>query len=234
MLEVDGLSAGYGGATVLRDVSLRVEAGQILTVLGPNGAGKSTLVRVLGGLVRARGGSIRFEGEEIARRGAADRLRLGIAQVPEGRHLFGRMSVRENLVLGNYAGHAKNDLLDDAYDLFPALKKLSDVPAGSLSGGQQQMLAVGRALMSDPALLLMDEPSLGLAPRVVDDILGVAGQLAARGVAVVLAEQNARKSLRVASSAIFLESGRVVLAGDPETLADDPAILHAYFGSERK
>jgi branched-chain amino acid transport system ATP-binding protein len=144
------------------------------------------------------------------------------------------MTVRENLDLGNYAGHAKRDLLSDVYDLFPALKKLSNAPAASLSGGQQQMLAVGRALMSDPSLLLMDEPSLGLAPRVVDDILGVASQLATRGVAVVLAEQNARKSLRVASSAIFLESGRVVLAGDPEILADDPAVLHAYFGTERQ
>ena len=232
-LDVKRLTAGYGAAVVLRDISFTIEPGEILAILGPNGAGKSTLVRCLGGLLPLRSGSIEFEGRSVSSVGSGERVRRGIAQVPEGRHLFPGMTVMENLELGNYTRRGGKDARARVFRLFPALEQFSRTLAGSLSGGQQQMVAVGRALMSDPKLLLMDEPSLGLAPLAVDSILEAAKRLSEDGVAVVLAEQNARKSLRVANRAIFLDGGRIAVEGTPETLQNDRMVLNAYFGEER-
>ena len=234
MLEVAQLSAGYGKLPVLRDISLTVGAGEIVVILGANGAGKTTLLRALSGLIPASGGSAQFDGETMVGQAAHRLARRGIAHVPEGRGIFGEQSVQDNLELGTFAWargrHSLADELDRVYGLFPDLAKRRRQRAGTLSGGQQQMVAIGRALMSRPKLILLDEPSLGLAPMIVSAIFDTVRQLSAQGMAILLVEQNARAALALADRAYVLSTGRIAASGSASELAADPAIQHGYLG----
>lgn len=232
MLEVAGIVAGYGRTAVLRTVSFRVPAKALVGVLGPNGAGKTTLARTITGLLACRSGRIVFDGQPIHRMRAQDIVRLGLHHVPQGRLLFPDMTVRENLEMGAYLarGAAVRDGLDRVHALFPILAERRHQPAGALSGGQQQMLAIGRALMLTPKLLILDEPSIGLAPRVIDEIFDVIRRINAEGTAVLLAEQNARRVLAVADHSVILESGRVAAEGSGERLLADDTVRGTYLG----
>ena len=233
MLELDKLCAGYGQATALWDVSLRVDAGEIVTVVGPNGAGKTTLINTIAGLVRVRSGSLRFEGASIASLAPHRFCDLGIALVPEGRRLFTGMTVLENLELGGFrkaARSARERTLAQVFGMFPVLEQKQHDAAGTLSGGQQQALAIGRALMAQPRLLLLDEPSLGLAPSVVLELFAKVREIHRAGVAVLLVEQNVSMALEVASRAYVLEEGRVAAEGSPAELAARDDIRKAYLG----
>lgn len=235
MLEIRDLQAAYGQATALWGVSLDVAAGELVCVVGPNGAGKSTLINVIAGLHRAGAGSLRFEGRDITRLPAHRFCEAGIAIVPEGRRLFTGMTVRENLELGSYlpaAKAARSRTLEQVLALFPALVAKLPQPAGSLSGGQQQMVAIGRALMSQPRLLLLDEPSLGLAPAVVLDMFQAIRTINASGTSVLLVEQNVAMAMEIARRAYVLEEGRMVAEGEAKELLDRPEIQKAYLGIE--
>ncbi|HRD97955.1 MAG TPA: ABC transporter ATP-binding protein [Rubrivivax sp.] len=239
LLEVTGLHAGYGKAEVLRGLSLQAPAGTVATVIGPNGAGKSTMLGALMGLLPARfgeGGGLRFDGEDISRLTLEERVMRGLALVPEKRELFGTMTVEDNLVLGGWrplrmktAGW--RDGLERAYAHFPRLKERSAQLAGTLSGGERQMLAIARALMGQPKLLMLDEPSLGLAPLIVRDIFRIISRLRESGVTILLVEQNARAALEVADHGYVLETGDLVLEGPAEQLADDPRVIETYLGA---
>jgi branched-chain amino acid transport system ATP-binding protein len=232
MLRVEGLQASYGPVRALDDVSFEVGAGSITAVLGANGAGKTSLLRTLSGLVRARAGRVLFEDRDIARLPVERIVRMGMAHVPEGRGVIGELGVEENLRLGGlFRGGGGRDGLDDVFELFPRLHERRTRPASTLSGGERQMLAVGRALMSRPRMLLLDEPSLGLAPLVSSRIMGLLGELRERtGLTVLLVEQNARAALSVADRGIVLNLGRVVADDEPAALAADDALRHAYLG----
>jgi len=233
MLALDAVVAKYGTAAALWDVSLTIRAGELVCVVGPNGAGKTTLINVIAGIHRIAGGALALDGDDVSRLPAHRFCGRGIAIVPEGRRLFMAMSVRENLVLGSYRRDAKarrSDSLAHVCALFPALVEKLDRPAGSLSGGQQQMVAIGRALMARPRLLLLDEPSLGLAPTIVLDMFRIIRDINAEGVAVLLVEQNVAMALDVASRAYVLEEGRMVAHGSPATLSAEPHIRRAYLG----
>jgi len=233
LLELAGVCAGYGGREVLHGISLSVPDDGIVTLLGANGAGKSTTLRVISGLLNPSAGSVRFAGEDLAGRAAEDRVRLGICQVPEGRRIFPRLTVRENLLMGGYLCDDQAELdarLARVHELFPVLAERADQPGATLSGGEQQMLAIGRALMGRPRLLLLDEPSLGLAPQLVERIFSIVREIHARGCAVVLVEQNARQALRLARFGYVMETGRVLLEGPAESLARDEVVRKAYLG----
>jgi branched-chain amino acid transport system ATP-binding protein len=233
LLEARNLHVGYGDAPAVWDVSLDVDAGEIVSVIGPNGAGKTTLVNAVAGMLRCRRGSLRFDGVDMTRISPHAYCGHGIALVPEGRRLFARMSVEENLELGCYrpaARAARAQSLERVYGLFPILREKRRQPAGELSGGQQQMLAIGRALMARPRIVLFDEPSLGLAPTIVDDMFGIIARVRAEGTAVLLVEQNVLKALEIADRAYVLEQGRVVAQGVPAELLKQPAIREAYLG----
>ncbi|MEI9924345.1 MAG: ABC transporter ATP-binding protein [Bradyrhizobium sp.] len=232
MLEVVGLSSGYGGSAVLKDVSLHVGAGEIVTVIGTNGAGKTTLLNTLAGLLRPQGGVVRLDGEPIGGRPTEKIVRAGLSLVPEGRQVIAPLSVEENLRVGAYGrkGGGAADTLAAIYDRFPRLKERRRQPAGLLSGGEQQMLAIGRALMAGPRVLLLDEPSMGLAPLIVSEIFVLLAELNKQGLTVLLVEQNARKALGLAKRGYVLEGGRIVLEGPAEQLAKSPAIVDAYLG----
>jgi branched-chain amino acid transport system ATP-binding protein len=232
MLEVRDLDVHYRGIQALRGVSLTVRKGEIFTVIGPNGAGKSSLMNAVSGIV-PHGGEILFEGQPLARMPAHQRSRAGIIQVPEGRRVIAPLSVAENLELGRQAaGTRGSDAadLDRVHTLFPVLKERRNQASGSLSGGQQQMLAIGRALMGRPKVLLLDEPSLGLAPVVIKDVFKALQRLNQQGLTILLVEQNARLALQTADRAAVLEQGRVVHAGQAADLAEDPVIADHYFG----
>jgi branched-chain amino acid transport system ATP-binding protein len=232
MLQIRNLDVHYRGIQALRGVSLTVRKGEIFTVIGPNGAGKSSLMNALSGIVQA-GGEILFEGEPLARMPAHKRARAGIIQVPEGRRVIAPLSVAENLELGRQAAGGRGSDAADlqrVHALFPVLKDRSQQASGSLSGGQQQMLAIGRALMGRPKVLLLDEPSLGLAPVVIKDVFGALKRLNEQGLTILLVEQNAKLALQTAHRAAVLEQGRVVHAGDAADLAEDPVIADHYFG----
>ncbi len=233
MLELDNLRAGYGRVTVLRDVSLRVARDQMVGLLGANGAGKTTLIRAVSGLAAIHGGEIRFLGRPITKATPQALVRRGLVQVPQGRLLFSEMSARENLEMGAYLlGEREFDeQLALVHALFPILRERAYQSAGLLSGGEQQMLAVGRALMAKPRCLLLDEPSLGLAPKVFDAIIDVVRKIHARGIPVLIAEQNARKVLQFADYCYVLENGRVALEGKPESLSADAEIRASYLGA---
>jgi branched-chain amino acid transport system ATP-binding protein len=237
MLEVAGLCVAYGKRRALQDVSLSVGAGEIVTLLGANGSGKSTTLRAISGLVRPLAGAIRYEGRDLARVPADAIVAAGIGHVPEGRDVFVEFSVLENLLVGAHTVPSREvpARLEAAWALFPVLRERRRQRAGTLSGGEQQMLAIARALMSRPRLLLLDEPSLGLAPRLMREIFGVIRRVNADGVAVLLVEQNARAALALAARGYVLETGRVVAAGRSTDLAADPRIRAAYLGlsSER-
>ena len=232
MLEMAAVEAGYGRAPVLRDFSLRVEAGEIVTLIGSNGAGKSTTLRAISGLVPVRRGAIRFNGEALTHRGSHAVVRAGVAHVPEGRRLFADMTVRENLVLGGYTCPRRelNDRLARVYEWFPRLGERTHQLAGSLSGGEQQMVAIGRALMARPKLLLMDEPSLGLAPVIVDEVFDRIERVRAEGVSVVLVEQNVKRALDISTRAYVLAEGRIVQQGSAAELAASPEVVAALLG----
>jgi branched-chain amino acid transport system ATP-binding protein len=233
MLEVRALDVAYGRAPALRDVSLSIGAGELACVVGPNGAGKSTLINAIGGLHRARGGELRMDGVELARAAPHRFCAAGIALVPEGRRLFTRMSVRENLELGSFRGAAKRERaqsLERVCALFPVVRDKLDAPAGALSGGQQQMVAIGRALMAMPRLLLLDEPSLGLAPTIVQSMFHAIRDINAAGTAVLLVEQNVAMALSLAKHAYLLEEGRIVADGTPDALFERPELRRAYLG----
>ena len=233
LLELDGVDVAYGLATALRGVSMRIDAGELVCVVGPNGAGKTTLVNAIAGLNRIAAGSLRIGGVELARLPAHRFCAHGIAVVPEGRHLFAAMSVRENLELGGFRREARPGRarqLERILAIYPALRGKLDAAAGTLSGGQQQMVAIGRALMASPRLLLLDEPSLGLAPAIVLDMFKVVREINASGVAVLIVEQNVAMALEVATRAYVLEEGRIVAEGAPAALLRQPHIRRAYLG----
>ena len=229
MLEVRALASRYGRIPALSGVDLDVAAGELVALVGANGAGKTTLLRTLSGVQPSCGGSIRFDGRDLARVPASRRVQLGIVQVPEGRQVFGPLSVEDNLKLGAYA-RGSRDALVDVMTMFPALHAKRRAAAGTLSGGQQQMLAIGRALMASPRLLLLDEPSMGLAPRLVAEIFAQIAALKARGTTILLVDQNARAALAIADRGYVMETGRVVLGGRAQSLLDDPSVQQAYLG----
>jgi branched-chain amino acid transport system ATP-binding protein len=233
VLEIRDLEAGYGDARALVGVSLSVAPGEIVALLGPNGAGKSTLLKSVAGLLRPRAGTIRWEGEELARVRAHLIVERGLALVPEGRRLFGGMTVEENLELGAFAARARRERranLERVYALFPVLRERRREVVRALSGGQQQMVAVGRALMASPRLLMLDEPSLGIAPRLVRAILDALAEINRAGTAVFLVEQNVPAALALAHRAYVLESGRIVAEGGGAALLQDPHVRRAYLG----
>ena len=232
LLEVSDIRARYGAIEALKGVSLTVEPEEVVTLIGANGAGKSTTLRSISGLTPASAGKITFEGEEITRVPAHDVVGRGIALSPEGRHCFPRMSVRENLDLGAYhrgRGDVADDL-DKVFTLFPRLKERERQHAGTMSGGEQQMLAIGRALMARPRLLMLDEPSMGIAPNLVERIYETIQEINRSGVAILLVEQNANYALDISARGYVLETGRVVLTNDSSHLRDDPEVQRAYLG----
>jgi branched-chain amino acid transport system ATP-binding protein len=233
LLEARNLHVGYGDASAVWDVSLDVGTAEIVSVIGPNGAGKTTLINAIAGLLRCRSGELRFDGCDMNGVKSHDYCAHGIALVPEGRRLFVKMSVEENLELGCYlrsARAARAQSLERVYDLFPILREKRRQPAGELSGGQQQMVAIGRALMARPRIVLFDEPSLGLAPAIVDEMFVTIGRVRDDGAAVLLVEQNVLKALEAADRAYVLEQGRIVAQGLPGDLAKQPHIREAYLG----
>ena len=233
MLEVSGLQVAYGDLTTLWDVSFTVGQGDLVALVGANGAGKTTTLRTISGLLRPRAGSVRFRGTSLAGVSSHRITDLGIAHVPEGRQLFPLMTVEENLLLGSYPSRARRkraENLPRVYETFPVLGSRRAQDAGTLSGGEQQMLAIGRALMSDPDLLMLDEPSLGLAPIVVRDVFSVIAQIRSRGVTVLLVEQNVAQALAVADHAYVLENGRITLQGSGKELLEHDGVRRAYLG----
>ena len=238
MLRVNNLEAGYGKLRVLKNVSLHVSAGEIVILLGANGAGKTTLLKAVCGILRPHGGEIFFEGAGVLGAGMERIVERGCVLVPEGRQLFNPMTVRENLLLGAYLrlrrgqGAQVRQSLEDVFGLFPLLAERQNQLAGTLSGGEQQMLAIGRALMSAPKLVLMDEPSMGLAPLVVERIFETVAALRSRGITVLLVEQNARASLAIARRGYVMETGQIVLEGSAQELADNHDVRRAYLGKD--
>jgi branched-chain amino acid transport system ATP-binding protein len=231
-LRLTEFCAGYVRVPVVRNINLEIGEGRIVGLLGANGAGKTTLMRAISGLATMQGGRIEFAGSDVTGLSSADLVERGLIQVPQGRHLFGEMSVRENLEMGAYlvTGQAEKARMQDVFTLFPILRERERQPAALLSGGEQQMLAVGRALMSGPRCLLMDEPSLGLAPKTFDLILDVVKRINAGGTTVFIAEQNARKVLRVAHYCYVLENGRIATEGESSVLLADDRIQRSYLG----
>ncbi|WP_312795816.1 ABC transporter ATP-binding protein [Tianweitania sp.] len=232
MLEISGIQAGYGSMAVLQGLDLRVEAGEIVALLGSNGVGKTTLNNVISGFIRPTAGSVSFKGEVINGRKPSEIVALGIAQVPEGRKIFPNLTIRENLRLGAYrrATARVEQNFERVCTIFPRLKERLGQSAGTLSGGEQQMLAIGRGMMSEPDLLILDEPSLGLSPLMVEEMFALITKINADGVAVLLVEQNVMQSLGVAKRAYVLEQGRFVMQGEAATLLADPQLRQAYLG----
>ena len=233
MLKVEGLNVYYGAIHALHDVSFEVNEGEIVTLIGANGAGKTTTLHTVSGLVRPKSGKVTFRGKDITHTEAHDILKLGLAHVPEGRRVFAKMTVQENLMMGAYARKDKNGISDDlemVYTRFPRLRERWRQLAGTLSGGEQQMLATGRALMSRPSLLMMDEPSMGLSPILVSDVFEIIKSINAAGTTVLLVEQNASMALSIANRAYVLETGDIIKSGDAKALLNDDDVRKAYLG----
>ena len=234
LLRIEDLKVNYGGIEAVKGISLSVKQGEIVTLIGANGAGKSTTLRTISGLVKPRSGKITFDGQEITGMDPTNIVKTGITMSPEGRRIFPDMTVKENLRVGAYL--RKDDLTEDinwVFDLFPRLKEREWQLGGTLSGGEQQMLAVGRALMAKPRLLMLDEPSLGLAPLVVKGIFDIIQEINKQGVTILLVEQNANMALRVAHSAYVLETGRITMTGSGAELLADTRIQEAYLGKKK-
>ncbi len=235
ILSIDNLFVRYGGIEAVKGISFNVNAGEIVTLIGANGAGKSSTLRSIAGLVKPAGGSIRFQGEEIGRADPTAIVKRGVTLVPEGRRIFPDLTVYENLRVGAYL--RRDDLEEDlrwVYDLFPRLKERSWQPGGTLSGGEQQMLAVARALMSRPKLMMMDEPSLGLAPIIVKGIFDIIREINKQGVTILLIEQNANMALQCADSAYVMETGRITMSGTGAQLLADERVKEAYLGKRHE
>ncbi len=233
LLELKDARAAYGRLEALHGINISVEQGEIVTIIGANGAGKTTTLNAICGIVRVTGGSILLDGQEIANRPTKDVVRLGLSQVPEGRKLFSELTVAENLEMGAYLrkkGQETRDDMEYVFELFPRLKERRKQPAGSLSGGEQQMCAIGRALMAKPRLLLLDEPSLGLAPLLVKQIFEIIERLQQSGSTILLVEQNAKMALETAQRAYVMETGRLAMEGGAKELLNDPSIQNAYLG----
>ncbi|MBN8973668.1 MAG: ABC transporter ATP-binding protein [Rhizobiales bacterium] len=233
MLEISGLVSGYGRISILHGIDLRVEKGELVALVGVNGAGKTTLMKTIAGLIRPMAGGIAFEASEIAGEGAERAVAAGIALVPEGRMVFPRMTVWENLMLGGVHPRARpyrEATLERIFDLFPRLAERRDQKAATMSGGEQQMLVIGRGLMAQPKLLILDEPSLGLSPLLVQETYGALRKLNADGLTILLAEQNVKLSLAVSNRGYVIENGKIVLTGASSDLAHDPATRKAYLG----
>jgi branched-chain amino acid transport system ATP-binding protein len=233
MLSIRDLRVGYGKVEALHGISLEVEAGQIVAIIGANGAGKSTLLNTVSGMIPSKGGQVEFEGKPISRRPSRI-VEMGIVQVPEGRRIFPSLTIEENLRMGAYVvrqSAAIKASMEKVYSLFPILAQRRGQFGGTLSGGEQQMLAIGRGLMSSPRLLLLDEPSLGLAPLVVRDMFKLFRQINKEGVTILLVEQNARQALAIAEKAYVLETGTIIRSGSGKELLEDPAVKRAYLGA---
>lgn len=233
MLEVDGLQVYYGVIQALKGISFEVNQGEVIALIGANGAGKTTTLHTLTGLLPAKAGSIIFEGVNITKVPPHKIVEMGIAHVPEGRRVFSQLSVYENLKMGAYTRKDKKEIaenLENVYKRFPRLEERKNQRAGTLSGGEQQMLAMGRALMSSPKMIVMDEPSMGLSPIFVNEIFDIIEKVSAGGTTVLLVEQNAKKALSIADRAYVLETGRIVLSGDAKELMNDASIKKAYLG----
>ena len=234
LMEVTGLRVSYGVIEAVKGIDLKLERGKITTLLGANGAGKSTTLLALSGLLRPAAGSIRFDGVELSNLPSHRIVAGGLVQVPEGREILTTLTVRENLLLGAYRRTAHREIgadLENLLELFPRLRERVDGAAGNLSGGEQQMLAVARALMAKPRLLLLDEPSMGLAPLLVQEIFRTLGELNERGLTIFLVEQNVRQALKIAHHAYVMENGRIVLSGPSGELLDNPKVIEAYLGA---
>ena len=234
MIKIRGLSARYEAVDVLHGVDITANAGELTVILGANGSGKSTLFKTMSGVLRPSQGTVEFNDTDITRASPAGIVRQGLAHCPEGRHLFPQMSVEKNLTLGAYVRRRDKArikaLLERSYELFPILHEKRRQPAGSLSGGQQQMVAIGRALMSDPTMLILDEPSMGLAPLITQQVFDTIVEINREGIGVLLAEQNANSALQIATSGYVLAEGRVVLSGSAKELQNDPRVQKAYLG----
>jgi branched-chain amino acid transport system ATP-binding protein len=233
MLKIENLQAAYGSIIALRGVSLEVGENEIVAVIGANGAGKSTLLRSLSGLLPKRGGTVTFMGKDITKASSDQIVRMGLIQVPEGRQIFNEMSVLENLRMGAFARSKKEDLqqdIDHVFSLFPRLRERSSQKGGSLSGGEQQMLSLSRALMSRPKLLMLDEPSMGLAPIIVESIFDIITQINREGIPIILIEQDALMALEIADRAYVLETGRIALEGRTEDLINNDRMREVYLG----
>jgi len=236
MLSVENLDVYYGGIQALKEVSLQVNAGEIVSVLGANGAGKSTLLMSISGLLPPRGGKIIFNGEEITRQSPSRIVRQGICQIPEGREIFKGLATLDNLLMGTYHHHRTSsrksieDDLDHVYHLFPILKERRNQLAGTLSGGEQQMLAIGRGLMARPKLIMLDEPSLGLAPIIIEDIFRILSELNEQNIPLLLIEQNARAALKIATRGYVMEAGKIMLEGKAADLLVNEQVISAYLG----
>jgi branched-chain amino acid transport system ATP-binding protein len=236
LLEVEGLCVNYGRIEAIRNIGFAVEQGAVVTLIGANGAGKTTTLKTLSGLRKVRAGAVRFQGRDITHMPSHERVPLGISQSPEGRRIFPGMSVVENLDMGAYsrADRAKTRSadLERVFALFPRLHERRDQAAGTMSGGEQQMLAIGRALMSHPTLLLLDEPSMGLAPKLIQQIFSIIKEIREQGTTILLVEQNAAQALKIADQAYILETGEVVRTGSGQELAADDSVRAAYLGGD--
>ncbi|MEU3553042.1 ABC transporter ATP-binding protein [Streptomyces fragilis] len=235
LLEVEDLRVAYGKIEAVKGISFKVDAGQVVTLIGTNGAGKTTTLRTLSGLLKPSGGSIRFEGKDLSKVPAHKVVSLGLAHSPEGRHIFPRMSIEDNLRLGAYLRDDKAGIAKDiqrAYDLFPILGERRRQAAGTLSGGEQQMLAMGRALMSQPKLLMLDEPSMGLSPIMMQKIMATITELKSQGTTILLVEQNAQAALSLADQGYVMEVGKITLTGSGQDLLHDESVRKAYLGED--
>ncbi len=233
LLKVSGLRVSYGGIKAVKGVDLEVREGELVTLIGSNGAGKTTTMKAITGMLLAEAGDIVYDGRSIRGMGSWDLVKLGLAMVPEGRGVFTRMTITENLLMGAYVRTDKADIQRDIermFTLFPRLKERRDQLAGTMSGGEQQMLAMARALMSRPKLLLLDEPSMGLSPIMVDKIFEVVRDVHSQGMTVLLVEQNARRALQVANRGYVMDSGEIIMAGEAKAMLDDPKVRAAYLG----
>lgn len=234
MLEVKNLSVSYGAIEAVKDISFTVNAGEIVSLIGANGAGKTTTLHTITGLVPVKSGSVMYNGVDLLKTHNNKIVTLGMAHIPEGRHVFTRMSVEENLEMGAFSLKDQSDLkkdLDMVYGLFPRLKERRNQKAGTLSGGEQQMLAMGRALMSHPKTILMDEPSMGLSPKLVKEIFSIIRKLHEQGITILLVEQNAKMALSIADRAYVLETGRITMEGDAKELLNNEQVRKAYLGA---
>ncbi|MGI6160442.1 MAG: ABC transporter ATP-binding protein [Christensenellales bacterium] len=233
MLEIKGLCAGYSDLKVLFDVDLKVDEGEVVALVGSNGAGKTTLLRTISGLIPITAGKLEWYGEDLSKIPAHKRAEMGIAHILQGRGILGTLSIQDNLILGSYTKRTKAHrarLMEKVYDTFPILKKRMNLPAGTLSGGQQQMLAIGRAMMMEPKLLILDEPSLGLAPIVVDEVFRIIKAFKEQGSSMLIIEQNLMKALKVADSGYVLETGRIEMQGPSDAILRNPDVRKAYLG----
>lgn len=235
MLKLDQVHAGYGDLKILFDISLDINEGEVVALVGSNGAGKTTILRTISGEVNIQSGSISWFGENLAVRPPYARAELGIAHIPQGRGILGSLTIKDNLILGSYTKRTRAkraELMDQVYGTFPILKERENHLAGTLSGGQQQMLAIGRAMMMEPQLLILDEPSLGLAPIVVDEVFHILRRLKEQGASMLIIEQNLVKALQIADRGYVLETGKMMLSGESGSLLGNPKVRKAYLGIE--